>query len=131
MLTLLGWLLGLANGVRHALEPDHVAAISTLVAEQKNTKRAAAFAAMWGLGHARIRRSFAPRPSAAARGHRARFSRRGRFLGLHRVSRADCLKKIHSEAVSRGAQRFCSGSDHASDCVSAQLAGSPVAQRVS
>ncbi len=51
MLTLLGWLLGLANGVRHALEPDHVAAISTLVAEQKNTRRAAAFAAAWGLGH--------------------------------------------------------------------------------
>lgn len=51
MLTMLGWLLGLANGVRHALEPDHVAAISTLVAEQKSTRRAAAFAAMWGLGH--------------------------------------------------------------------------------
>jgi high-affinity nickel permease len=51
MLTLLGWLLGLANGVRHALEPDHVAAISTLVAEQKSTRKAATFAAMWGLGH--------------------------------------------------------------------------------
>jgi hypothetical protein len=51
MLTLLGWLLGIANGVRHALEPDHVAAISTLVAEERKAKRTAAFAAMWGLGH--------------------------------------------------------------------------------
>jgi hypothetical protein len=51
MITLLGWLLGVANGVRHALEPDHVAAISTLVAEETNARRSAAFAAMWGLGH--------------------------------------------------------------------------------
>lgn len=51
MLTLLGWLLGIANGVRHALEPDHLTALSTLVAEQRGTRRAATFAAMWGLGH--------------------------------------------------------------------------------
>jgi len=51
MLTLLGWLLGLANGARHALEPDHVAAISTLIAEERSARRSAAFAGMWGLGH--------------------------------------------------------------------------------
>jgi len=51
MITVLGWLLGIANGIRHALEPDHVAAISTLVAEERSAKRTAAFAAMWGLGH--------------------------------------------------------------------------------
>lgn len=54
MLTLLGWLLGLVNGMRHALEPDHVAAISTLVAEQKSAARAARFAVLWGLGHAAV-----------------------------------------------------------------------------
>jgi hypothetical protein len=51
MVTLLGWLLGIANGVRHALEPDHVAAISTLVAEERSARRSAAFAGMWGIGH--------------------------------------------------------------------------------
>jgi high-affinity nickel-transport protein len=54
MLTLLGWLLGLLNGMRHALEPDHVAAISTLVAEQSSGRRAARFALLWGLGHAAV-----------------------------------------------------------------------------
>ena len=54
MLTLLGWLLGVLNGMRHALEPDHVAAISTLVAEQRSAARAARFAILWGLGHAAV-----------------------------------------------------------------------------
>jgi cytochrome c biogenesis protein CcdA len=51
VITLLGWLLGIANGIRHALEPDHVAAISTLVAEERSARRSATFAAMWGIGH--------------------------------------------------------------------------------
>jgi hypothetical protein len=51
MLALLtGSLLALALGVRHSIEPDHLAAVSTLVAE-RHGKRAAAQGAAWGLGH--------------------------------------------------------------------------------
>ena len=49
---LLGCMLGLAQGMRHALEPDHVTAVSTLVAGQRTPRRIVAFAAIWGLGHA-------------------------------------------------------------------------------
>lgn len=49
---LLGCLLGLAQGVRHALEPDHVTAVTTLVAGQRTPGRIVSFAAVWGLGHA-------------------------------------------------------------------------------
>lgn len=48
----LGTLLGLAQGMRHALEPDHVTAVSTLVAGQRTPRRIVSFAAIWGLGHA-------------------------------------------------------------------------------
>jgi hypothetical protein len=44
-------LLGLALGLRHAFEPDHLAAMSTLVAEDRGARRAAALGALWGLGH--------------------------------------------------------------------------------
>lgn len=52
MSTLLACLLGLVSGVRHAIEPDHVAAVSTLVAEQRSGRASFRFAAMWGMGHA-------------------------------------------------------------------------------
>jgi hypothetical protein len=48
----LGCLLGLAQGIRHALEPDHVTAVSTLVAGERTPRRIVSFAAIWGLGHA-------------------------------------------------------------------------------
>lgn len=38
-------------GMRHALEPDHLAAISTLVSEQGNARSAVKLGAAWGLGH--------------------------------------------------------------------------------
>jgi hypothetical protein len=44
--------LGAALGARHALEPDHLAAVSTLVAERPRPRQAAALGALWGLGHA-------------------------------------------------------------------------------
>jgi hypothetical protein len=50
-LVITGGLLGLASGVRHAMEPDHLAAVSTLVAEQRSVRASVSFAAMWGLGH--------------------------------------------------------------------------------
>jgi sulfite exporter TauE/SafE len=45
------WTLGLVSGMRHAFEADHVAAVSTLVAEGHGSRRAAWLGAWWGLGH--------------------------------------------------------------------------------
>ena len=44
-------LLGTLAGFRHAFEPDHVAAVSTLVTEQPEPLRAARLGIWWGLGH--------------------------------------------------------------------------------
>ncbi len=38
-------------GMRHALEPDHLAAVSTLVSRERNSVKAALLGACWGLGH--------------------------------------------------------------------------------
>jgi hypothetical protein len=54
MLTALGWILGFASGVRHAFEPDHLAAVTTLVADRASPRRTLAFATLWGLGHAAV-----------------------------------------------------------------------------
>jgi len=43
--------LGSLLGMRHALEPDHIAAVSTLVTGERNTYKAALLGACWGLGH--------------------------------------------------------------------------------
>lgn len=44
--------LGAVLGVRHALEPDHLAAITTMVSGTDGPVRAARTGAAWGLGHA-------------------------------------------------------------------------------
>lgn len=44
-------LLATALGLRHAVEPDHLAAMSTLVADRRG-RRALGLGAAWGLGHA-------------------------------------------------------------------------------
>ena len=50
-----GWLagagLGALLGMRHALEPDHLAAVSTLVTGERSSAKAAWLGACWGLGH--------------------------------------------------------------------------------
>src|SRR5437867_2473453 len=46
-----GSTLGAALGMRHALEPDHLAAVSTLVADQRQSTRAVLLGVCWGLGH--------------------------------------------------------------------------------
>jgi nitrile hydratase accessory protein len=43
--------LGLLLGMRHALEPDHLAAVSTLMTGERTSTRAAWLGACWGLGH--------------------------------------------------------------------------------
>jgi len=48
----LGAVLGVFSGVRHAFEPDHLAAVSTMVAGQRSPRASARFAAFWGIGHA-------------------------------------------------------------------------------
>src|SRR3954466_1687963 len=43
--------LGSLRGMRHALEPDHLAAVSTLVTGERNSVKAALLGVCWGLGH--------------------------------------------------------------------------------
>ncbi len=38
-------------GMRHALEPDHLAAVSTLVSRERSGAKAALLGVCWGLGH--------------------------------------------------------------------------------
>jgi ABC-type nickel/cobalt efflux system permease component RcnA len=44
-------LFGLILGMRHALEPDHLAAVSTLVAERRRAGSGAVLGGLWGVGH--------------------------------------------------------------------------------
>jgi len=43
--------LGTVLGMRHALEPDHLAAVSTLMTGEPSSAKAAWLGAWWGLGH--------------------------------------------------------------------------------
>jgi sulfite exporter TauE/SafE len=47
MILLLGFLLGM----RHATDPDHVVAVTTIVAKQRGIAKAGLIGALWGLGH--------------------------------------------------------------------------------
>ena len=53
MLTaLLGVLtLGFLLGMRHATDPDHVVAVTTIVSQQRSLARAARTGMLWGIGH--------------------------------------------------------------------------------
>jgi nitrile hydratase accessory protein len=42
---------GALLGIRHALEPDHLAAVSTLMTGERSSAKAAWLGACWGLGH--------------------------------------------------------------------------------
>ncbi len=60
-MTATGCVLGLAAGVRHALEPDHLAAVSTFMSTNADRADRAdrarvpvAYAAAWGAGHALV-----------------------------------------------------------------------------
>jgi high-affinity nickel permease len=43
--------LGFFLGMRHATDPDHVIAVTTIVARQRSASGAAAIGAAWGVGH--------------------------------------------------------------------------------
>jgi nitrile hydratase accessory protein len=43
--------LGALLGLRHALEPDHLAALSTLLTGERNVRKAAWLGVYWGIGH--------------------------------------------------------------------------------
>jgi len=43
--------IGFFLGMRHATDPDHVIAVSTIVSQQRNARRAALIGVLWGLGH--------------------------------------------------------------------------------
>lgn len=52
MSVLLALLFGLLQGIRHAFEPDHVVALSTMIGEQRDARTRIGYAAAWGTGHA-------------------------------------------------------------------------------
>ncbi|MCS6805336.1 MAG: hypothetical protein NZ823_09380 [Blastocatellia bacterium] len=43
--------LGFVLGLKHALDPDHLIAVSTIVSEHKSLKRSSLIGAFWGVGH--------------------------------------------------------------------------------
>src|SRR6185295_11101042 len=43
--------LGFVLGLRHALDPDHLVAVSTIVSEHKSVLRSSLVGTFWGLGH--------------------------------------------------------------------------------
>ncbi len=49
MFALLG--LGLVFGLKHAIEADHVVAVSTIVSEHRSVYRSALVGGLWGVGH--------------------------------------------------------------------------------
>ena len=48
--TVLG--VGFVMGLRHALDPDHVVAVTTMASGKTGVRRASMVGALWGLGHA-------------------------------------------------------------------------------
>lgn len=49
-----GMALGLLGGMRHALEPDHLAAVCTLVAERPSWASTTRYAVLWAAGHSAV-----------------------------------------------------------------------------
>lgn len=44
-------MIGFFLGMRHATDPDHVVAVTTIVSQQRSARRAALIGVLWGLGH--------------------------------------------------------------------------------
>ena len=57
-LTILG--LGLVLGLRHALDTDHLAAVSTVLAQRPSLRASGMIGFSWGLGHTVDYSNFGP-----------------------------------------------------------------------
>jgi high-affinity nickel-transport protein len=44
-------LFGFVLGMRHATDPDHVIAVSTIVSRERSLSKAAMIGVLWGFGH--------------------------------------------------------------------------------
>lgn len=51
MTLLLTFITSLLLGMRHATDPDHVIAVTTIVTRERSVVRAARIGALWGVGH--------------------------------------------------------------------------------
>jgi len=52
MITLLSiTMLGFFLGMRHATDPDHVVAVTTIVSRERTMFHATVIGALWGVGH--------------------------------------------------------------------------------
>ena len=51
MTLLVTFVTSLLLGMRHATDPDHVVAVTTIVSSERSLSRAARIGALWGLGH--------------------------------------------------------------------------------
>ena len=81
--------LGSLLGMRHALEPDHLAAVSTLVTGERSTWKAAFLGMCWGLGH-----TLTLLPGDSLRGRADALTMRGEaFWGLGRIDDAKAAWK--------------------------------------
>lgn len=49
LITLFG--LGFILGLKHALDADHIVAVSTIVSQTKSLKKSSLLGAIWGMGH--------------------------------------------------------------------------------
>src|SRR3954467_14455976 len=49
--TAFGIVLGVLVGLRHAFEPDHLTAVSTLVTDTHGPRHGAFLGLLWGVGH--------------------------------------------------------------------------------
>jgi len=75
------WSLGALLGLRHALEPDHLVAVSTLIAGRAGPRSALHVGAAWGLGHTLALLAVAS-ALALARGHMSPALAAGFELGV-------------------------------------------------
>src|SRR5688572_26527423 len=51
MSLLLTFITSLMLGMRHATDPDHIVAVTTIVTRERSVLKAAGIGAVWGLGH--------------------------------------------------------------------------------
>ncbi|HXQ76861.1 MAG TPA: hypothetical protein VN797_01575, partial [Gemmatimonadaceae bacterium] len=51
MSLLLTFVTSLMLGMRHATDPDHIVAVTTIVSRERSVAKAAGIGAVWGIGH--------------------------------------------------------------------------------